>query len=125
MSTLKSTQVFDDAKGKQLNQILADLTITAGSNSLTLPDGTIIKWGNTGAFASIPANSSATLAVAFPVAFPNKCDYFGVILTPGTTSDFYGVTSLVSKAKDQAQFVARNGATAQTVASGVWIAIGS
>lgn len=121
---IQSLQVYDATRGKTLDDILEDLTFGSAAGSITLPDGTIIKWGATGAFGSIGANTTATLSFNFPVAFPTQCDFFHALLTPATTSDFYGVTSLVSKSKTQVQFAVRNGATAQTVASGIFIAIG-
>lgn len=124
MAKLKSTQIFDDNKGATLDLILAALTTTTGANSVILAGGTILKWGSIAAISPIAANSSTTITIAFPVPFPTGCEYFGAILTPAVTSDFYGVTSLVAKAKDQAQFTARNGATSQAISGGLWFALG-
>lgn len=124
MSAVNSKQVKDTARNKTLDQILLDLLFTFATKSITFPDGTILKWGTTGAFGTIGANSSATETVTFPVAFPASCDYFHAVLTPNTTADFYGMTSIVSRTASQAQFTARNGATSQSIASGVWFAIG-
>jgi len=121
---IQSLQVYDVARGKTLDDVLSELVFSSSAGSITLPDGTIIKWGATGSFSSIGANTSATLSFTFPVAFPTQCDFFHALLTPATTSDFYGVTSLVSKSKTGVQFTARNGATAQTITSGCFIAIG-
>ena len=124
MALLKSTQVFDDNKAATLDIILTALTPTTTPGSVVLPGGTIIKWGSIPALASIPANTSATQTLVFPEAFPTACEFFTAIVTPGITSDFYGVTSLAAKSASQAQYTIRNGATAQTVTGGVWVAIG-
>lgn len=124
MTQLRTTQIFDTAKSDSLDNILANLTPTTDAGSITLPGGTIIKWGNTGAFASIPANSTATETLVFGTPFPLVCEAFFALLTPASSTDFYGVTSLVSKSATQAQFTVRNGATAQAIASGVYVAIG-
>jgi len=124
MSQIRSTQIFDQAKNSSLDAILTALTIGEGVNSLTFPDGTILRWGAIGSFASIGANTIATETFAFPTAFPVQCDFFHALLTPATSTDFYGITSLVNKAKNQVQFTVKNGATAQAITSGVWIAVG-
>lgn len=124
MSSINSKQVWDDNKGASLNQILAALTLSSGPGTITFPDGTIVKWGSTGAFGAISANTSANLAFNFPAEFPTQCDFFFALLTPAASTDFYGVTSLVSKSKTGVQFIARNGATAQSISGGVFVAIG-
>ena len=124
MAKIRSTQVFDVAKNATLDAILAALTIAASAKSLTFPDGTILKWGDTGAFASVGANAVATGTVVFPVQFPTACEFFHAILTPATSTDFYGVTSLVDKSATQARFTYKNGATAQVISGGIWIALG-
>ena len=124
MALLKSTQVFDDAKAASLDTILAALTPTTEAGSVVFPGGTILKWGSIPALASIPANTSSTETLVFPAPFPTACEYFGALVTPAITSDFYGVTSLATKSASQVQYTIRNGATAQTVTGGVWVAIG-
>ena len=123
-ATVKSTQVFDEIKNKTLNLILQDLSIISTPGSITLPDGTIIKYGPTGSFASIPANSSAVETLVFAVPFPTSCDYFNANLIPTTSTDFYGMTSIVTQSKTQVQFTVRNGATAQALSGGFFMAIG-
>jgi hypothetical protein len=124
MTQLRTTQIFDTAKATSLDQILSDLTIGTAAGSITLPNGTIVKWGATGAYPSIGTNLSAVETLVFPVAFPTQCDFFTATLTPATSTDFYGMTSLVTKSASQVQFTARNGATAQAITGGVWFAIG-
>ena len=121
---IQSSQIFDPTRVANLDAILAGLVFTTGTGSITLPGGTVIKWGALGAFGSIGANTSATLSFTFPVAFPDQCEFFHALLTPAVSTDFYGVTALVSKTKTQVQFTARNGGTAQAITAGYYIAIG-
>jgi hypothetical protein len=123
MTSLLTSQI-KNAAGVPLDTLIANMAISSSNNSITLPDGTILKYGTIGSSATIAANGVATLSVVFPAQFPTECDYFGAILTPAASTDFYGVTSLVSRTATGASFTVRNGATAQTVASGVWFAIG-
>lgn len=122
-NTIQAHQVAN-AAGVDLETFLAGITITSGSGSITFPDGTILKWGTTGAYVGLGANSITTKSIVFAVAFPTSCDFFSAMLTPATSTDFYGVTTLVSHTNTTASFTVRNGGTAQNVSSGVWFALG-
>jgi len=65
-------------------------TVVVGANSgyRKLSDGTMIQW------ASVPGVGNATVAVAFPVPFPNTC--FQVVVSPdgGSASVAAGTQSL-------------------------------
>lgn len=122
-NTIQAHQITN-AAGTDLETVLAAVAITGGSGSVTFPDGTILKWGTTGAYVGLGANSITTKSIVFAVAFPTSCDFFHAILTPATSTDFYGVTTLVSRTTTGASFTLRNGATAQNISSGVWFALG-
>ena len=124
MSQVQSKQVFDSTFADTLDNILQSLKVNGTIGSFTLPNGVIVKVGTTGAFSSIGANAVDVETVTFPIEFPTSCDFFFAVLTPGTSTDFYGVTSIVSQSKTAVQFTVKNGATAQTVAGGYYIAIG-
>lgn len=110
--------------GVDLETRLTQLAIASGTNSLTFPDGTILKWGTVAGTSVISGNTSLTVTQVFPVAFPTQCDLFLAIMSPSVNTDFYGVTSLVAKSKTQAQFTVRNGASAQSCSGGLWVALG-
>lgn len=127
MSTtkLRAIQVLL-ASGKNLETALGDLEVVynATDKSVTLPDGTVIKWGTIAATAQIAANAVSTITVVFPTPFETECEFFDALLQPAVSTDFYGITSLVAITKNQIQFTVRNGATAQAVAGGLWFAFG-
>ena len=83
---IQSLQVYDVARGKTLDDVLSELVFSSSAGSITLPDGTLIKWGATGSFGSIGANTSAPLSFTFPVAFPTRCDFFHALLCQSATS---------------------------------------
>jgi hypothetical protein len=118
------------ASGNTLEQELA-LKLTSASlvgsvtSSLTLPNGDIIKTGAIGASTSIGANGVLNVTVTFATPFPNACTFFDAKLIPATTNDFYGMVALVSLTKTQAIFAVKNGATAQAIASGNYLAMGN
>lgn len=124
MSTTLTTEQIKRPSGTLLETFLASLTFTSGINSATLPDGTIFKWGTTGPIATIAANTTSTQTVTFPVAFPNSCDFFHCNFSPAISTDFYGLTSIVSQTMNSVSYTIRNGATAQGITNGFWFALG-
>jgi hypothetical protein len=130
MTTLSTHQLVT-AAGTDLETALAnkldvaDFIGSLGSGSLVLPNGDIIKIGTIASTASIGANGTLQVTVTFAAAFPNNCLYFNAVLTPAVSTDFYGLTSLVSLTKTAAVFIVKNGATAQAVASGKFFALGN
>lgn len=123
LTKLKAVQMLT-AAGITVEAALAALGISTGTNSITLSDGTTIKWGTIAATSSISGGASATITVVFDEPFATSCDFFDALVQPAITTDFYGITSLVAKSKTQIQFTVRNGATAQIVSGGMWMAIG-
>lgn len=123
LTKLLATQIKTIA-GKTVEKALSDLANTKGSGQLTLSDGTVINYGILAPSAQIAANGVATITVVFDTEFPNSCDFFDALPTPALSTDFYGITSLVSVGKKQVQFTVRNGATAQALAGGLWFAFG-
>ena len=120
---MRAKQILDKS-GANLQTLLDSLALIYGTKSITFGDGTILKWGILSATASIGANSTLQVTTVFPVQFPTQCDFFHALMTPASTTDFYGVTSLVSRAAANAVVTVRNGATAQACSGGIWIAIG-
>lgn len=59
------------------NEIQITDTVTAPVNSMTLPNGIIMKWGETAATAILP---DAWTTVNFAVAFPTAC--LSVVISP-------------------------------------------
>lgn len=94
------------------------------SGSAKIGDAGTIKTGTIPSTAVISANSYINVTVTFPEPFTTACHFFDAILTPSISADFYGVVSLVSLTKNSAVFTVKNGAVAQAVASGRWLALG-
>ena len=120
---LRLNQVLNSA-GVSLETLLAGFPLTSSAGSITLPDGTILKYGTLASIANITANNYSTQTLIFPVAFPNSCEFFHALYTPNSSADFYGVNSLVSKSKTQVQYTVKNGGTAQGCSGGIYFAVG-
>jgi hypothetical protein len=99
-------------------------SIGNGAKSLTLPNGDIIKSGTLGASVNIASNGNLSVTVTFATPFPTACVFFDAKMTPNTTVDFYGMTSVISMTSTQVTFNVHNGATLQAIASGQWLAVG-
>jgi hypothetical protein len=132
MANILQTSQIQAASGNTLEQELA-LKLTAasfigslasGSKSLTLPNGDIIKTGTIGASTNIAINGNLSVTITFAVPFPTACVFFDAKMTPGTTVDFYGMTSVISMTAAAVTFNVRNGATLQAITSGQWQALG-
>ncbi|MFM0097535.1 hypothetical protein PQQ87_18110 [Paraburkholderia nemoris] len=84
---------------------------------IKFPNGLILQFGTTQ-----QSNASATVAVTFPIAFPNGCQSL-VMTDTGVAGYSFGPTGWIG-AKTTFQFIARQGATQIAGATGVFWALG-
>ena len=115
---------LEDLDNKVDDHLAEYVSQLAQSGYQKLPGGLILQWGLiTG---SIGANTISGITITFPIAFPNQVLYFNGSASPASAlagfSSAYSET--ISNSKSQGKVVFTNGATAQTITSGTWLAVG-
>ncbi|QKF52833.1 gp53-like domain-containing protein [Pseudomonas graminis] len=105
------------------NEALFQLVSNRNGRALKFPDGTMICIGPVPNFYAA-ANQSTVKNVTFPVPFFSDQYCLTAVGTPVANVDTYGFIYANARSESSAGLVWRNGAQAQTISAGFFMAIG-